>query len=930
MKRYVMAIAVASGVMLVPQWACAAGLQGITVHSALGQPLRAEIRVSAAKDELVGMTAYLASISAFEQAGLRYSTTLRQLRFELENGAGGTVIKVTSAGPINDPFVQFLLELSWPNGRVSREYTFLIDPPQDPPARPVVTVPAEPQADAADVPAAAVPQVPQTATSAAPVAGEHVVKPGETLYRVARQNLYPGVTQEQMQLAIYLRNPGAFDGAITRLRAGSVLQIPSVEEVKAVPASPRRSIHTGSSASARTRPAPLAQGGGDGAKKKAGTTGKALRAREKALKDYQTRATQLEKDVDKLQQQLEDKNQNMAELQAQLKAQQAEAAEQPPVTNAPPFTPDEPPVMTPGAPPVPDEALSTPSAPEVPPVGTPPVADIDEPPAIGGQAPDELATQDPPPVSPESPEVAPETPPSSAPVLDAPVADEGMGIWPWIGGIVALLVVLGGVLLMRRRSASGNTTVAMTTYDEPLSEEGLSTLGPNSVFQETRGQTVDTENPAAPLTHSGFTQGHGIDTGDEVDPVEEADVYIAYGRDEQALEILLDALQKNPHRTAIHAKLLEIYANRKSIQQFDTLASELYAQTGGQGVDWEKAVALGRILEPGNPLYGGSGGVDIAPPVKSASSLDFSLAPADAEADMETEAPPHLPEDDGASFASVTDPAGIVFSPTQSAPSGPPAADDDPLLSLLQEESIAGADEDMELMRQETGEVSAPAASERAETPLPTLSVGETVNERTAATTVVVDAPMNLDAGQEETPAAPMLPPDTSVLADVEDVGKKSLVDFDLDVPDEVSARQRDTEMGESDVMAATAFMTIEPDDDMEFNVELTESTILGAAGGSGFDLSGLDLELGRQEQQQSAPEKSAPPPPAPDASVPAVEDSDVVDARRDEVNTKLDLAKAYEEMGDQEGARELLNEVVSEGAPDQVAKAREMLKNIQ
>ena len=72
-----------------------------------------------------------------------------------------------------------------------------------------------------------------------------------------------------------------------------------------------------------------------------------------------------------------------------------------------------------------------------------------------------------------------------------------------------------------------------------------------------------------------------IDT-DEVDPVAEADVYMAYGRDAQAEEILIEALRKDPHRTAIHAKLLEIYSNRKSVKQFDTLASELYALIGAE------------------------------------------------------------------------------------------------------------------------------------------------------------------------------------------------------------------------------------------------------------------------------------------------------------------------------------------------------------
>ncbi|MDR1349549.1 MAG: hypothetical protein LBJ59_01965 [Zoogloeaceae bacterium] len=948
MKRYVMAIAVASGVLLAPQWACAAGLQGITVHSVLGQPLRAEIQVSVAKDELVGMTAYLASRVAFTQAGLRYSPTLRQLRFELENRADGAVIKVTSVGPINDPFVQFLLELSWPAGRVSREYTFLVDPPQDQPARPAVIAPAAPQPEAADEADAPAPQAPKAAAPALPpAAGEYVVKPGETLYRVARNNRYPGVTQEQMQLAIYLRNSGAFDGAITRLRAGAVLQIPPLEEVRAIPVSPRRSGSADSGTTFSPRPAPpVAQD--DGAKKKTEATLKALNARE----------TTLRKDVDTLQKQLETKNQNIAEMQDLLKKKQAEAAEQP-TTDTPPPISDAPPIITPDAPPVPDTSSApdvplVPGAPSVEPTpgaepDTLPVIDFDEPPAVES-TPDEMATQDPPPVpsdipsvSSEPPAVAPVTPPS--PVLDAPdAADEGLGLLPWIAGGAVLLIVLGGVLFMRRRNASGDTTtIAMTAFDDPLSQEALSTLGPNSVFQETRGQTVDTGNSVVPLTHSGFTQGHGIDTGDEVDPVEEADVYIAYGRDEQALEILLDALQKNPHRTAIHAKLLEIYANRKEIQKFDTLASELYAQTNGQGVDWEKVVALGRVLEPNNPLYGGSGGG--AASAKPTPSLDFSLTPADAETDMAAESPPRLSEDDSTGFASVTDPVGIVFSPTQSAPSGgASAADDDPLLSLLQEESVTGADEDMELMRQETGAPPAPAARKEPE-PLPTLPavepverplsippVRETVDEYTATT--VVDTPMDFDLGrqQEEAPVVPSLPPDAPVFAKAEDAGQKSLVDFDLDVPDAVSARQREAEMGESDVMAATSFMTVEPDDDMEFNVELTESTILGAAGGSGFDLSGLDLELGRREQQAAAAEKpatAAPPPPAPVARA-AAEDSDVVDARRDEVNTKLDLAKAYEEMGDLEGARELLNEVVSEGASDQVANAREMLKRIK
>ncbi|MBS1171771.1 MAG: fimV, partial [Proteobacteria bacterium] len=96
-----------------------------------------------------------------------------------------------------------------------------------------------------------------------------------------------------------------------------------------------------------------------------------------------------------------------------------------------------------------------------------------------------------------------------------------------------------------------------------------------------------------------------IDADEGVDPVAEADVYMAYGRDAQAEEILLDALKNEPTRHAIHVKLMEIYAQRKSLKQFENHASELYAQTGGVGADWEKAAAMGRKLDPANPLYGG-------------------------------------------------------------------------------------------------------------------------------------------------------------------------------------------------------------------------------------------------------------------------------------------------------------------------------------
>src|SRR4029077_10813104 len=78
---------------------------------------------------------------------------------------------------------------------------------------------------------------------------------------------------------------------------------------------------------------------------------------------------------------------------------------------------------------------------------------------------------------------------------------------------------------------------------------------------------------------------------------------LAYGRDAQAEEILKEALKKDPQRQEIYLKLLEIHAQHNKPSAFETVASELYSVSGGQGEVWQKAMALGRQLDPNNPLF---------------------------------------------------------------------------------------------------------------------------------------------------------------------------------------------------------------------------------------------------------------------------------------------------------------------------------------
>ena len=120
--------------------------------------------------------------------------------------------------------------------------------------------------------------------------------------------------------------------------------------------------------------------------------------------------------------------------------------------------------------------------------------------------------------------------------------------------------------------------------------------------------------------------------GEEVDPIAEADVYMAYGRDAQAEEILKEALQKDANRIPVHAKLLEIYAKRRDTKGLEQSAAKLKALTNGAGPEWEKAAALGKSIDPTNGLYAGAAvtaaavaAVEASTPSGSAPALDFDV-----------------------------------------------------------------------------------------------------------------------------------------------------------------------------------------------------------------------------------------------------------------------------------------------------------------
>ncbi|MCE2913537.1 MAG: hypothetical protein LW722_15585 [Rubrivivax sp.] len=164
---------------------------------------------------------------------------------------------------------------------------------------------------------------------------------------------------------------------------------------------------------------------------------------------------------------------------------------------------------------------------------------------------------------------------------------------PGAGVLVALLAGLGIYRLRNRRKAGGETSFLE------------SRLQPDSFFGATGGQRIDTHEGstgASAAASSSYSLSQ-LDAIGDVDPVAEADVYLAYGRDLQAEEILKEAMRTNPDRMAIRIKLLEVYAKRRDAKGFELLATQVHSLTRGQGEDWAKAQQLGLSIDPDNPLY---------------------------------------------------------------------------------------------------------------------------------------------------------------------------------------------------------------------------------------------------------------------------------------------------------------------------------------
>ena len=626
--------------------ASALALGRITVQSALGEPLRAEIDVpQITPAEAETLRATTASPEVFRSQGMEFNPLMNALQIQLQRRADGSaVLRVTSDRPVNDPFLDLVLDTTWGTGKIVRSYTLLFDPPALRSAAPTAT--AAPQITA---PAAAAQQRPapaRVATPAAPAvrapaasrpapADGVTVKPGDTAGRIANAHRPADVSLDQMLVALMRANPDAFiQGNVNRVRAGSVLQIPDEATAKSVSNTEARQILAAQSRDFNTFRRKLADAAPSAtvASAERSASGKvqaqvedrkpATAAPDKltlskgSLKGQKAAEDQLARDK-----QASEANARMAELSKNIsdlnKVGAASAAGAAPATAPAASTPAAIKAEVPGIP-------ATPTAPQVP-ASTPEVpAEAASTPEDAASAPDTTASapaaEASAPAAPAPKVVAPPPPPIEEPsFLDGLMEDPMIPLAG--GGLLALLIGYGAYRVVQRRRGAGGV-------DSSFME---SRIQPDSFFGASGGQRIDTAN--SEMTTGGSSMAYSpsqLDAGGDVDPVAEADVYLAYGRDLQAEEILKEAIRHNPARVSVHVKLGEIYAKRQDRKALEAVAGDVFKLTQGEGPDWARITELGRGLDPENALYqpGGRPGNEVtqaAPPGGFASTVPAAV-----------------------------------------------------------------------------------------------------------------------------------------------------------------------------------------------------------------------------------------------------------------------------------------------------------------
>ncbi|TLP72155.1 peptigoglycan-binding protein LysM [Pseudomonas nitroreducens] len=953
LRKLVQAIAAASA--LTSGMAHALGLGDIHLRSALNQPLDAEIELVEVRDlSAAEVIPKLASPEDFNKAGVDRQYFLTGLKFTpIVKPNGKSVIRVTSDRPVQEPYLNFLVEVLWPNGRLLREYTVLLDPPLYSPQT-AAAVPRAPMAVPAPVVRPSATAAPRatpapSSTPAAPArrleGNEYRTGKNDTLWEIAARARPDGsVSVQQTMLAIQDLNPDAFlGGNINRLKSGQVLRLPDAEQIKArtqpaavtevnqqytawregrsLPTGGARQLDATPRANAGNAPAQAetkdslrllsgengkAKGGDKGSKDgqavadKLAVTKESLDSTRRENDELSSRMTDLQSQMDKLQKLIALKDAQLAKLQNELGSDKAAAANGAVAVPAP----------VPGADSAAQPATAPAPAVAEQPAAPAPGSDAGTPPAPAAEAqPQPAPAPAPAPAAaspvPEAQKPKPAPVAAPAPQAETSIVDEILANPIWLGAIagsalLALLVLL--MIISRRRAAKEQESLAAYAGDdEPHLDDDLTLAGSElDTLDVAQAAEVAAPAQAAPERVAAQTS----------DALGEADIYIAYGRFNQAAELLQGAIYDEPQRTDLRLKLMEVYAEIGDREGFARQENEL-REIGGA----EPQVEQLKSRYPGMVTLAAVGGGLAAAAATSADDLDgFSLD------DFEVEPTPPAAEPVAQPHNDLDDAFDLALDDLElgdEKPAAPVAQQDDEL-------SFGNFDLDDDLS---LGASPAAAPSNKAEDDFAfDLDLPEEPVAKVEAPSLVDDlSDFSLDLDKD-------LEKDThSTLASAED-------DFLLGLDDDTASLSGvSPEEFTLDIESKAPQADDLPDD---FDLSLADDEPAPAKAEDSFaaQLDEVSAELDRlsvQNDEPQAPVESLAEESfaASDLDLPGegADDEDDFDflSGADEAATKLDLARAYIDMGDTEGARDILDEVITEGNDNQQQEARELLGRI-
>lgn len=571
--------------LVLSPYASALGLGEVKLKSTLNQPLEAEVKLLDTRDLTAEqILVALASPADFERNGVDRLFFYTEFQFQVDlTAADGPKVVITSRNPVREPYLNFLIEARWTAGRLLREYTLLMDLPTfDDDRRPTqavqsaVTGKAQQQRAAASTPRATTSsgytsEPRQTARQPSLSGDQYEVRSDDTLWEIAlRARPDSSVSVHQSMMALYRANPEAFiNGNINRLRRGQVLRVPDASEMKSLNRSEAVSqfVHaTGDSdlgaqlnasrrtSAARTEstevsgrvklaaPSSGTAGSGQGSGANDGT-GKALESelavtleeldKSKAENtELSSRVKDLEAQIETMERLVEVSNEKLRALQVTAEQSTTESpeiqiSESPAVVTEP---------VTEVAAVVSSEAAASSVAAVVPPQPTPPKKVI--------------------------------VPPKPEPTL----VDTAIENAPWIGLGVLGLVGAGYFVYRRRKQAEEEQA-----EDQ---DEDVFAIDDSASDREKLDDNADHFNDIDET--SLFDESNEITAVAETgDVVGEADIYIAYGKLDQAEEMLLNALQKDPDSADIRMKLLEVYSQQQNAPAFDKHYAALLPLAGG-------------------------------------------------------------------------------------------------------------------------------------------------------------------------------------------------------------------------------------------------------------------------------------------------------------------------------------------------------------